>query len=322
MLNISQHYSFIKILTGSDLAKRRIPFMEMQSDKDGPTVWFTGCMHGDEIGGTVVIHEVFKKLKRRLLRGSIKAFPLMNPFGFETISRNIIYSKEDLNRSFPGNETGTLAERIALIIFAKIMDTTPSLVIDLHNDWKRSIPYSLTELSGSQSIDDDVLKYSKMTGLLQIEDTDKIHSSLTYNLLKQNIPALVLELGESYIINEQNIEIGISAIWNILVDLEMVSMDNDLYKFPLPANIQENTLLYSCLPFSSTSGIVRFFRKPGDVVRKGQRIAKVCNAYGKQIEIIYALDDGIIIGQTDTALAFPGSPVMAFGILRNGQKNR
>jgi len=316
MAKIRQHYSFIKILTGSDLSKRRIPLMEIHSDQDGPTVWLTGCMHGDEIGGTVVIHEVFKKLKDRLLKGSIKAFPLMNPFGFETISRNITYSKEDLNRSFPGSETGTLAERIACLIFSKIIDTRPSLVIDLHNDWKRSIPYALTELSGLKAIDDVVLKYSKMTGLLQVEDTDKIYSSLTYNLMKQNIPALVFELGESYVINEQNIDIGINAIWNILANLEMVDNQSDLYQFPLSSNFRENTHLYSCLPLSSTSGIIRFFKKPGEEVKKGQKIAKICNAYGKQIELVYALADGIIIGQTDTALAFPGSPVMAFGILR------
>ncbi len=60
MTKTSQHFSFIKILTGSDLSKRRIPLMEIYSAQDGPTVWLTGCMHGDEIGGTVVIHEIFK----------------------------------------------------------------------------------------------------------------------------------------------------------------------------------------------------------------------------------------------------------------------
>ena len=315
MAKTSQHYSFIKILTGSDLSKRRIPYMEMKSENDGPVVWLTGCMHGDEIGGTVVIHELFKKLNNRLLKGTVKAFPLMNPFGFETISRNIGYSKEDLNRSFPGNTTGTLAERIASIIFERIVDTKPTLVIDLHNDWKRSIPYSLIEFIGVQRIDELVIKYAGMTGLLQIEDTDIIRTSLTYNLMKQDIPALVLELGESYVINERNIEIGMNAIWNILAKMGMISMDHDYYQFPLPTKSGDKVLLYSNLPLSSTSGIVRFFKKPGEMVSKGQKIAKVCNAYGKQIEIIYAKADGIIIGQTDTALTFPGSPVMAFGLL-------
>ncbi|MBN2274828.1 MAG: succinylglutamate desuccinylase/aspartoacylase family protein [Bacteroidales bacterium] len=281
---------------------------------EGPTVWFTGCMHGDEIGGTVVIHEIFKKLKGCLIKGSVLAFPLMNPFGFETVSRNIIISKEDLNRSFPGDEKGSLGERIASKIFNYILNSKPSLVIDLHNDWNKSIPYVLNDPSSNREVDRANYSYSGMTGLLQIEDTDKIHSSLTYNLTRQNIPAIVLELGESFIINEKNILIGINAIWNILMKLGMVPENAEYYQYPLLSQIGNKMLQYSSLPLSSTSGIIRFTKKPGDIVTKGQKIARVYNAFGKQIENISALADGIVIGHTDNALAFPGSPVMAFGI--------
>ena len=119
--------------------------MDLNSEIEGPVIWFTGCMHGDEIGGTVIIHELFKKLQKRLLRGRVLAFPLMNPFGFETSTRTII-SEEDLNRSFPGDEKGTLAQRIAAKIFNQIMVSRPSYVIDLHNDWNKSIPYALLDL--------------------------------------------------------------------------------------------------------------------------------------------------------------------------------
>ena len=313
MNKLKQQYSFIKILTGSDLSKRRIPFMSIKSSIEEPIVWFTGCMHGDEIGGTVIIHELFKKLKKCLLRGSIFAFPLMNPFGFETISRNIVISKEDLNRSFPGNEKGTLGERIASKVFNYIINSRPSLVIDLQNDWNKSIPYVLNEPAGNKEVYYKVIEYSKITGLIQIEDTEEIHSSLTFNLTRQNIPALVLELGESFIINEKNIIIGIKAIWNILMKLGMVPDNDEIYQYPLLPEIKNKTLKYSCLPLSSTSGIVRFIKKPGDIVKKGQKIAKIYNAFGKQIETLTALTNGIIIGHADSSLAFPGSPIMAFG---------
>jgi predicted deacylase len=314
MLNIKQQYSFVKILTGSDLSKRRIPFMSIKGEIEGPIVWLTGCMHGDEIGGTVIIHELFKRLRNNLLRGNVLAFPLVNPFGFETVSRNIAISKEDLNRSFPGNERGTLGERIASRIFEYIMNSKPSLVIDLHNDWNKSIPYVLNDPSCNREIDHTILEFSRITGLLQIEDTENIHSSLTFNLVKHNIPALVLELGESFIINERNIMIGINTIWNILMKLGMVPANDEFYQYHLPVQVRNKTLRYSCLPLSSTSGIIRFLKKPGELVTKGQKIARVFNAFGKQVETISALADGIIIGHTDNALAFPGSPVMAFGI--------
>ena len=140
-------YSFVRILTGSDLSNRRLPFMLAESEVEGPIVWMTACGHGDEVGGIVIIQEIFKWIKRQgLRRGKLMAFPLMNPMGFETASRQIIYSQEDLNRSFPGNPKGSLAERIAYKIFSAITQTRPSLILDLHNDWTLSIPYTLLDV--------------------------------------------------------------------------------------------------------------------------------------------------------------------------------
>jgi predicted deacylase len=139
-------YSFIRILTGSDLSSRRLAVMEMKGKESGPTLWLTGCVHGDEVGGIVIIQEVFKRLtKEGLLAGKILAFPLMNPIGFENNSRHLSPSQEDLNRSFPGQADGTLAERLADTIFSYIKNTKPSLVLDLHNDWLASIPYTLID---------------------------------------------------------------------------------------------------------------------------------------------------------------------------------
>src|SRR4030042_2173845 len=95
-------YSFLKILTGSDFSRRRLPFMAIESVNPGPVVWLTGCIHGDEVTGIVTIQEVFKKIQREpLQKGALYAFPLMNPIGFEAGSRNITISREAPHHSFP-----------------------------------------------------------------------------------------------------------------------------------------------------------------------------------------------------------------------------
>lgn len=291
--------------------------MLIQNSIPGPLVWLTGCMHGDEVGGTVIIHEIFKKLRDSLLCGSLHAFPLMNPFGFENISRNVSLSQEDLNRSFPGKANGTLAERMALKIFDSITETGPDLVLDLHNDWTKSILYVLTDnIPMSSQVSSRINFFARKTGLVNILDTDIITSSLSHNLLKHDIPALTLELGESYTINEKNIETGINVIWNILYELEMVDSRMDMTGYTIPQNYRNEVLLYSPFPYSSRSGILRFLKKPGDQVRKGEKIADIYNAFGKRIESIRALNEGIVLGQTDHALSYPGAPVMAFGMKR------
>lgn len=286
-------------------------------DKPGPVLWLTACGHGDEVGGIVVIQEVFKLLRRRkLLKGTIFAFPLMNPLGFETSSRNITFSMEDLNRSFPGNSSGSPAERIADKIFTHITQTKPDLVVDLHNDWINSIPYTLVDRNSDilkRAVYEKTKAYGQKTGFLVIIDTDDMRRTLSYCLMQRGIPALTLELGESYIVNEENIAYGVKSIWNILSCLGMID-SGEFFQYPLPETCRDKILYYWDKPLISSSGIIRFLSKPGDIVKQGQPVAKIYNAFGKLQETITALNDGIVLGHTDSSVAFPGIPIMTFGI--------
>jgi len=317
-------YSSIKILTGSDLSSRRLAMMKIESKNPGPVIWLTGCIHGDEVGGIAVIHEIFKKInKTPLLQGSIYAFPLMNPIGFETSSRLLVSSQEDLNRSFPGNKNGSLAERIAEKIFSKIIETKPSLVLDLHNDWIKSVPYTLIDPYPGlkyKEVYETTKKFSQATGFLVIneqetaDDADELRKTLSGSLIRHNIPALTFELSESYIINEQFVDDGIKSIWNILTSLKMVEPELEKFAHSSLKNFEGKILRYSHLPTSSTSGIVRFLVKPGSAVKKGQPLARVYNVFGRHEETILAVADGVLLGNSDSAVALPGTPLMAFGL--------
>lgn len=310
-------YSFLKIYTGSDLSIRRLPLMKVKSEVQGPVVWLTACVHGDEVGGMVIIQEIFKKLrKQHLKKGVIYAFPLMNPGGFEVASRNVTLSNEDLNRSFPGNPTGTLAERIANTIFTTIVRTKPELVLDLHNDWKKSIPYSLLDPmpeTGDNKVMELTKTYIERSGFLFIQDTEILKKSLSHNLIQQGFPAITMELGESYIVNEKNIDYGVKSIWNLLSHLGMADPDTEEFIYPLKAEYKQQSLTYSQKPFCSKSGIIRFLVKPGDKVNKNQQVGRIYNTFGKHLETITALEDGIVLGHSDFSLTYPGASVMAFG---------
>lgn len=319
-------YSFLNILTGSNLFKRKLPLMEIESEVEGPVVWLAACAHGDEVGGIVIIQEVFKRLRRNpLIKGSIYAFPLMNPMGFETLSRNVTLSKEDLNRSFPGNLHGSLAERIAEMIFTRIRETSPSVVLDLHNDWRMSIPYTLIDpYPGSDYVEtyEMVKVIARKTGFIIISEEKEEQGSiewertLTGSLIKSGIPALTMELGESFTVNEKNVNYGVRAVWNILEHKGMTQPIGDIPSYRVPIELGEQILTYSHQPVSSTSGIIRFHVKPGDLVRKGQPVARVYNAFGKLQETITALESSIVLGYSDSSVAFPGVPVISFGVVQ------
>ena len=135
----------------------------------------------------------------------------------------------------------------------------------------------------------------------------------------KGIPALTMELGESLIINEKNVASGTSAVMSILYELGMIGRQAGTINLDLPAKVKGRILTYSSKPLCSSSGIIRFNKKPGELVRTGDRIARVYNAFGKLNETITSVHDGIILGHNDYAVAYPGSPVMAFGVFDQDQ---
>lgn len=281
-------------------------------------VWLTACGHGDEVSGIVVIQEIFKRLRKQLRCGSIYAFPLMNPFGFEMVSRDITMSSEDLNRSFPGDPNGTLGERIANLIFTTITGTQPDLVLDLHNDWIESIPYVLLDRSpgnAHKTAYGMARNIGRHSGMCIVMDDEDLHNSLSCNLLINDIPALTLELGKSYVVSESNVLHGVEAISRILATMGMFDKTDTAYAYPLPAGYGHGKVLHhSDKPYGSRTGIIRFMTRPGEVISRGQPLARIVNAFGRHQETITAGHDAIVLGLSDTSAAFPGIPIMSFGV--------
>lgn len=316
--NQKRSYTFHRILTGSDLARRRLPVMKAASPEPGPDVWITACAHGDEVGGMVVIQEVFKRLRKLPLRcGTLHAFPLMNPLGFEVGRRDISLSDEDLNRSFPGDPEGTLAERIADHIFKTILDTKPAAVLDLHNDWIRSIPYCVLDPPSKTAKDTYKTAQSLAieTGLVVVAEQIAVRRSLSYTLIERNVPAITLELGEAYAVIEKNIEQGLEAVWRALSAVGIVDPAPEPVPIQSPVPARKKVLQYSSRPFSSTSGVIRFLCQPGDLVKRDQPVAQIYNAFGKLQETVKSATDAIVLGRSDSSVAFPGAPIMAFGVM-------
>lgn len=318
-------FSFQRIMTGSDLSRRRLAVMKAVSGRPGPIVWLTGCAHGDEVGGIVVIQEIFKRLRRRaLLRGELHAFPLMNPLGFEVAARNVAVSGEDLNRCFPGRDNGSVAQRIAHTIFTAITQTQPALVLDLHNDWRSSIPYAVIDPqpdAASREAFTKAREVARQSGLLIVAELDKTndamvsHKTLSGSLLRHGVPALTLELGEAHVVNEENVRHGIHAVWNVLTSLEMTTPDETPSVYPLPEEFRGRILSYYDHLLSSSSGVVRFAVSPGDVIDPGRPVARIYNAFGKLLETIVSPHRGVVLGHSDSSVAFPGVTVAAMGVV-------
>jgi predicted deacylase len=310
-----------------DLTRRRIPSITATSRVDGPTVFITAGAHGDEVGGVVVVHEVFRRLRKTpLFKGTLRALPLMNPSGFEQVTRTIADSREDLNRAFPGKSAhsgGSFAQQLAHSIHSTIVAAKPALAIDLHNDWRHSIPYAVLDAypgPKARSAYRYAIGAAAKTGFVSLreraDESEEYQGSLSASLLRVGIPALTVELGESDVVNEANVDRGVRAIFNVLASMGMAApLPGDAPPSPIPPAFRKKALRYSELPRSPGAGIVRFTVRPGGVVKPGMPIARISNSLGKVEHVVRAVHQGIVLGHRDTAVAYPGMALMAFAVL-------
>ena len=120
-LEITESYS------GRNVA---IPIHVRRGIKPGPTMFVTAALHGDELNGTGAIRSLLSDSYWNLDAGTVLLLPVLNVLGFERHSR-YLPDRRDLNRSFPGNSTGSMASRLARVIFDSIASRC-DYGIDLH----------------------------------------------------------------------------------------------------------------------------------------------------------------------------------------------
>ena len=125
--------------------------------------------HGDELEGQMVCFLMAHRLQEQLelLDGTVEIYPALNPLGIDTIQRGIPNFDLDMNRIFPGNKNGTMAEQAAYTIIEDLKGA--DLVIDatpLGMNEGDPTPFDTRCLSPGQTVFDVVYGHGE-TALLR-----------------------------------------------------------------------------------------------------------------------------------------------------------
>ena len=86
-------------------APMNLPVHVIRGSKDGPRLFISAAIHGDELNGTEIIRRLLKQPALKRLRGTQVAVPIVKVYGLIHHSR-YLPELRDLNRSFPGSEKG------------------------------------------------------------------------------------------------------------------------------------------------------------------------------------------------------------------------
>ena len=114
------------------LAGYDVPVVELTGAADGPRLTVLAGVHGCEYAPMAAVRRWTRALAQRELRGTVRAVPVLNLPSFRARTPFVVPDDgKNLNRCFPGDPAGTLAQRLAYDTFTQLIVGSDALV-DVH----------------------------------------------------------------------------------------------------------------------------------------------------------------------------------------------
>ncbi len=290
--------SFAASLSESYLgADVTIPVHVWRGRREGPTVCVTAAVHGDEINGAGAIRQIIKEPPFEIVAGTLVLVPVVNILGFERHTR-YLPDRRDLNRSFPGSKTGSLASRIAASFFTQITKRC-DFGIDLHTAAVRRTNFPNVR---ADMTDERVASFARAFGAGLIVSAKGPKGSLRNAACDAGCATLILEAGEVWKVEPGVVEYAVRGIVNCLKHLEMVEGKPE----EPPYRIEVDATKWIR---ATRGGFLEFHVAPGDTVEKDDPLATNTDLTGAELNIIKAPHNGIILGMTTIPSVAPGDPV-------------
>jgi predicted deacylase len=272
-----------------------IPVHVERAKRDGPTLFVSAAVHGDELNGIEIIRRVTQSPKFVLTRGTLIAVPMVNVYGVLNQSR-YMPDRRDLNRSFPGSQKGSMAGRLAYTFTQEIVKHC-DYGIDLHTGaiHRSNLPQIRANLD-----DEKTLSLAQSFGVPVLLNSNLRDGSLRETALDLGTKILLYEAGEALRFDELSIQVGVRGVLNVLSALGMIR------KRRQRKNIDPFVANRSDWVRASASGFVHNRVQLGSRVEAGAILAEINSPFGDMIDRVYASRTGIVIGQQNIPMVQAG----------------
>ncbi|HEX4872200.1 MAG TPA: succinylglutamate desuccinylase/aspartoacylase family protein [Nevskiaceae bacterium] len=275
----------------------QLPVIVQEGRASGPTLFVSAALHGDEIIGVEIIRRLLKLPALGELRGRLLAVPVVNTLAFIHQSR-YLPDRRDLNRSFPGSESGSLAARLAHLFLKEIVSRS-DYGIDLHTGaiHRPNLPQIRADLSNPVN-----LRLARAFGAPLFLNSRPTAGTLREYTTRRNIPVILYESSEALRFDETAIRIGVQGVLNVLYELEMLPRPPYAGALRVAPIFAESSHWVR----APSSGILRAQVALGDHVQPGQRLGLIGDPFGETETPVTAQGGGVVIGRLNLPLVHEG----------------
>lgn len=274
-----------------------IPVFVKRGTTDGPRLFVTAAVHGDEINGVQIVRNLIIELKERDIKGTFVGVPVVNRFGFINHQRDMP-DQRDLNRSFPGTPDGSLASRYAFNVFNEIVKKCTH-GIDLHTAGasRTNMPQVRCDIKNPEC-----KRMAQAFGTNVILHHAGGNGTLRREATAAGVPTIIYEAGETFKFERDVVAQGKRGILHVMRAIGMI--DYELHPPPYQVVVKNSSWVRA-----DKGGLLDVYVRPGDLVYEGDEIAVITNPFGREKGSVKSPTSGLVIGRVTLPLVHPGNPI-------------
>lgn len=287
------HLSIARLPTYTNID---LPIRVIRGEEKGPVLLLTGGLHGDEINGIEIVRRMLFRKNIAPVRGSVIAIPLMNVYGFIQNVRGVPDGK-DINRSFPGTKSGSLAKLVAYNIMNEVIPII-DFGLDFHTGGasRSNFPQIRCDFSIEKNVE-----LAKAFGAPVTLHSGLIDKSFRKAAYKKGKQILVYETGESQRFDEHGIKLGIDGTLRLMKHLNMIDT--------APEPVETEMFNSSLWVRAKFAGLFHPKVNQGDKVQLRQVIGTITDPFGNESFKIISRQNGKVIGLNNNPVVHKGDAI-------------
>jgi uncharacterized protein len=266
-----------------ELAGYEVPVVELTGTADGPRLTVIAGVHGCEYAPMAAVRRWTRALAGRDLRGSVRAVPVLNQPAFRARTPFVVPDDgKNLNRCFPGDPAGTVAQRLAHDAFTQLIVGSDAL-IDVHaGDMVEALePFALYDAGASEARARELaVAYGLGYVIRQEPGPDRAVGGTTSTAAAEiGIPAIIAEAGGCGLVEPAAVDAHVRGLNRVLALLGMAD-DPAPDAGPSRAPTQLRRFLWL---HSTSAGWWEPAVRPGEQVAEGQLLGTISSLDGAEV---------------------------------------
>lgn len=294
---------------GSDAS---IPMITLKGGA-GPRFALTAGVHADEYVGEQALVELARELADVELAGSVTIVPVANTVSFERRGTSMVPNEEDrgetnLNRVFPGDAEGNLAQRVAYAVFHGAIEGA-DFYVDLHSgDYYEDLAPHLYYVA-DLPVGDASRALAACTDVAAVVPCYETVSGGTYAAAAAaGTPSILLERGGMGAWSREEVDAVKRDILNMLRHAGIVAGEA-LDLCAAQYDYEDMRALYA-----PVAGCWYPTKRSGSAFAAGEVLGEIRDLFGEVLHEVVAPGAGCVIYQTGSLNVVKDGPLIAYGL--------